>query len=119
MEKCLDHGEYTQHCQYFEEFWTQKRAEINEKDDNELTSLQWASQKGHLDIVKCLIENGADIQLWNTDFSMDGINWTTPIHFAAQEGYHDVVEYLLNFFDVDLWDKGAILDQKCKLLLSL
>lgn len=86
--------------QYFEDFWGQKRAEINVMDDQDLTPLQVAAQKGHLDVVKCLIENGADVHLWNNDFTLDGKHWTTPLHFAAQEGYHEVVKYLLNFFHV-------------------
>ena len=41
-------------------------------DDQDLTPLQVAAQKGHLDVVKCLIENGADVHLWNNDFTLDG-----------------------------------------------
>ena len=37
-----------------------------------------------------------------------GNNWTTPLHIAAQEGYHEVVKYLLKFFPVDSWDKDRL-----------
>ena len=37
-----------------------------------------------------------------------GNDWTTPLHIAAQEGYHEVVKYLLKFFPVDSWDKDRL-----------
>ena len=37
-------------------------AKVNEKDLYERTPLHWAAQKGHLPIVKVLVENGADVE---------------------------------------------------------
>ena len=42
----------------------------------------------HLNIVKCLIENGADINVKNH------MGWT-PLHLAAGYGYLEIVKYLI------------------------
>ena len=108
MDRLLSKGDINEHYQYFEDYWSKKRAEVNTKDENGLTPLQYASQNGHLEVVICLIENGADVHLWNTDFSEDGKHWATPLHLAAQGGYLEVVKFLLNFFHVDTWDKDRL-----------
>ena len=77
MNKSVEQGDFIQYCQYFEEFWNQKRAEINAKYEGGYTLLQLASQRGHLEIVKCLIENGADVQLWNKAVLLNlGVTYT-------------------------------------------
>ena len=50
LDDLLDNCDFSQHYQIFEEFWTQKRTEINEKNGNGLTPLQLASQMGHLQV---------------------------------------------------------------------
>jgi len=56
------------------------------------TPLQLACQLGHVEIVKCLLDAGARVNVTATDGS-------TPLISAAFKGHHDVVQMLL--------DKGA------------
>ena len=51
-----------------------------------------ASQKGHLEMVKFLIENGADVRKENKD----GV---TPLSIASQNGNMEVIEFLLAMKD--------------------
>ncbi|KAH9035775.1 hypothetical protein EDB85DRAFT_2212481 [Lactarius pseudohatsudake] len=52
------------------------------------TALQWASQRGHCDVVKCLLNHGADVNL-RDDFQ------NTPLALAARCWHMDVVRVLL------------------------
>ena len=54
-----------------------------------MTSLHYASLKGHTEVVEVLLNAGA------TPNSED---WkkNTPLHFASSDGYTAVVEMLLN-----------------------
>lgn len=56
---------------------------------NTLFSLYIAAQKGHLEIVRCLIEHGAKM-----DAAAE--KGATPIYIACQNGHKDVVEYLIS-----------------------
>lgn len=47
-------------------------------------AVRWAAWKGHLEVVKYLHENGADI----TECNNEAVRW------AAENGHLDVVEYL-------------------------
>ena len=60
-----------------------------------MTPLHWASKMGHLDVVKCLIDNGAVIQLWNNVILTEGKLKLSPIQLAAQNGHQNIVEYLI------------------------
>lgn len=53
------------------------------------TALHWAAHDGELDLVKKLIELGADINAAEADW------WCRPIDWAADSGQWEVVEYLL------------------------
>ena len=55
--------------------------------DNE-TSLHLAAQKGHVDVAKVLVENGADVN------AIDGFGQTT-LHLAAFYGHVDVAKVLV------------------------
>lgn len=70
---------------------------INSYDVFRQTPLWWACKEGHLDVVKFLVETGADPELASTEGP-----FTAPIYCAALEGHRSVVEYLL--------DKGAHAD---------
>ena len=58
-------------------------ADVNAKDENGWTPLNSAAEKGRNQIVKLLIEKGADL------------NAGTPLIFAAGEGHMEVVELLI------------------------
>ncbi len=49
--------------------------------------MRWAAVSGHLDVVKYLVEKGADVKAADND------GWT-PLHWAAELGLLDVVKYL-------------------------
>ena len=48
-------------------------------------ALRWAAGKGHLDVVKHLVEQGADIHALDDD---DALCW------AAENGHLEIVNYL-------------------------
>ena len=54
-------------------------------------SLFWAADFGHIDILRCLIENGVDIN----SFSADNCN-CTPLMKAVENGDKDVVTFLID-----------------------
>ncbi|ORX40351.1 ankyrin [Piromyces finnis] len=66
--------------------------EINNKDKDGYTFLHYACKKGCENIVKYLIDRGANVNA--TDMN----NWT-PLHYACEKGYENIVKYLI--------DKGA------------
>ena len=63
---------------------------INIKDNTGSNALRYASQEGHTNVVKLLLENGADFN--NKDKKVN----STPLHNAVLYGYKDIVELLLN-----------------------
>ncbi|CAG8567037.1 14977_t:CDS:2, partial [Dentiscutata heterogama] len=62
-------------------------ANVNAKDDQGLSLLHWACDRGHLDVVKLLIEKGADINILS-----DGNE--TPLHYACISEHFDCASYL-------------------------
>ncbi|MES1902585.1 MAG: Ankyrin repeat domain-containing protein 17 [Paramarteilia canceri] len=64
---------------------------INCKDDNGHTPLYKAATKGHLTIVKFLVEKNADI---NNELMK--IDLKSPLHIACQNGHGEVVDFLLH-----------------------
>ena len=63
-------------------------ANVSVVDDEGNTLLHWAAAGGHLEIVRFLLENGADVEAR----SRDGF---TPLHSVAQEDHADVLELLI------------------------
>lgn len=54
------------------------------------SALQMAADKGHLGVVKLLVEKGAEIDYRHP------VNKMTALHLAAYSGHDDVVKYLLS-----------------------
>ncbi|HUT82778.1 MAG TPA: ankyrin repeat domain-containing protein [Candidatus Bathyarchaeia archaeon] len=99
----------------------EKGANINSKDDRDLSILRWAVRRNHEDIVKLLLEKNVEINAvsnmgWTAlmEACMGGINIlvklliangadvnikttvnATALYFAAYEGYLDIVKLLL------------------------
>jgi len=67
------------------EYLMQKRARLNTRNRNGETALSIAAFTGKLNFVKPLVEGGAEINLYG---------WS-PLAYAAFNGHHDVVDYLL------------------------
>jgi ankyrin repeat protein len=64
------------------------------------TLLIEAADNGHLDVVKLLIENGADVNL-------KGEAWYGPLHAAAAKGHIEVVKILLeNGADINIFHQN-------------
>lgn len=62
-------------------------------------ALEWASEKGYLDIVKCLVEYGSDV-------NGDGC----PLILSSNNGHIDVVKYLIEHgADVKVGDNFALM----------
>ena len=66
----------------------ERGADINQVDGYECTPCWYASQKGHLEIVRLLVELGADINQANN-------NSCTPCYMACWKGHLDVVRLLV------------------------
>ncbi|GBN05336.1 Serine/threonine-protein phosphatase 6 regulatory ankyrin repeat subunit B [Araneus ventricosus] len=66
-----------------------KTVSIHDKANDGFSLLHIAAQSGHLNIMKHLIEKGANINSENDA-------GTKPIHFAAREGHADIVQFLLD-----------------------
>ncbi|PKA65242.1 Ankyrin repeat domain-containing protein, chloroplastic [Apostasia shenzhenica] len=62
-------------------------------------AIHFASQKGHLDVVRILLSTGVSVKASNR-------KGMTPLHFAVQGSHQDLVKYLIR--------KGANLNAKNK-----
>jgi ankyrin repeat protein len=74
----------------------------NAGDNDAMTPLLWASQEGHLEVVKTLLGvAGVDVNKANSDGA-------TPLHFASYHGHLEVVKTLVAAkADVDKADNGG------------
>ena len=76
-------------------------ADVNVKDKDGWTPLQWAALKGNIDIGKCLIENGADVNI------KDNLG-RTPLYRASRWNQIGVAKLLIeNGADVNAKDKDG------------
>jgi hypothetical protein len=64
--------------------------DVNTKFRYGATALSYASDKGHLEVVKLLLERKADANVKDTFYG------ATPLIWAAQKGYTKIVEALLD-----------------------
>ncbi|RDW75101.1 hypothetical protein BP6252_06243 [Coleophoma cylindrospora] len=62
--------------------------ETDLNDKSRRTPLHWASHNGHINIVKLLLEKGADVNAADKDSC-------SPLYWASQDGQIDVVKLLL------------------------
>jgi ankyrin repeat protein len=53
------------------------------------TPLHWAARKGHFQVAKLLLENGAEVD------ALDNVN-ATSLHLACRYGHHDFVSVLID-----------------------
>lgn len=65
------------------------RAKINGQDEEGVTVLHQSCLSGHIEIVRLLVDNGAELEL------RDDRGWTC-LHYAAFGGHVDVVNFLIN-----------------------
>ena len=63
-------------------------AQINDSDEDDVLPLHVASQKGNIDTVRSLLDNGAHIETRD-------INGCTPLWIAASEGHSEIIEMLI------------------------
>ena len=61
---------------------------VNKVYNYKWTLLHFAAHHGHLEIVECLVQHGANIEACNS-------KGKTPVAIASQEGYLDIVKYLM------------------------
>ena len=72
---------------------------IDKRDEKGLTPLHYACQKGSRDIVRLLIENGADV-------TMETNTSVTPLHLAVMSGNKEIIKMLADAgADVNATDK--------------
>ena len=89
---------------------------VDDEDPSKRTALHSAASRGHLEVVKYLLEKGgAEVNEKTND------GWTT-LHYAARYGHLEVVKYLLekggtevNVKDNDGWIRKFIWKVKLNL----
>lgn len=87
LQISCDKGNYEQAKKLIE----QEGYDVNDQDNAGNTALHEAALNGHLDIVKLLIKNGADVNMQSFEMFKD-----TPLIDASANGHLDVVKYLLS-----------------------
>ena len=74
-------------------------ADVNIKSLNGSTPLHWSCSSGDLEIVKLLVQYGADVNAttnsWLTDSVYGKSSGQTPLHWASENNKIEVVLYLL------------------------
>ena len=76
---------------------SEKATEVNTRDEDEYTPLHRAAYSGHLDIVRELVAQGADVHAVTVD------GWT-PLHSACKWNNTRVASFLLQH-DADINDQ--------------
>lgn len=75
------------------------RSSINEKDKNDETALMVAAKNGNLQLVKLLVENGADVNIIKGKFSEFSRAYkgdmSTALSLAVENNHKEVVRYLV------------------------
>lgn len=100
----------------------QRRANVNAKDQYEMTALHYAAGRGYTDIVKLLLSHGADPDLLD-DMGRTPLAWAishqetarllreAPHGSAVPNTQPDGEDMDSGVFDFDLWIDGICIDQ--------
>ena len=83
--------------------------EVDAVDPENWTSLHMAAEQGHTDVVRLLIERGADLNTRNGIQEMGDGGGNMPLHLAIHNGHTEVVRVLLEQegIEVDATDTGG------------
>lgn len=68
--------------------------QVNDTDSEGMTMLMWACDRGHLDVVRYLVEHGADVNKRDSDGQ-------TCLHYAVSCEHVHVVKYLVSLPKID------------------
>lgn len=77
------------------EYFKNNQELVNQIDESNMTMLMWACDRGNLDIVKYLIELGADPNLQDTDGQ-------SCLHYAVSCEHLEIIKYLVENKNVNL-----------------
>ena len=72
-----------------------KDYDVNLINQSNITPLHYATIEGHLDIVKFLLNNGA-----NANATYEGE--TRPLHIASLNGHYEILKILVKLTEVDV-----------------
>jgi len=80
---------------------------LKEKDENGMTLLHWAADRGYADVARCLLERKIDID------ERDG-EGQTALHYAAACGHVDMIRVLLDHgADISIQDSDGLKAKEC------
>lgn len=84
-----------------------QRGDMMEKDENGMTLLHWAADRGHQEIVKYLLEQKLDVNAQDSEGQ-------TALHFAASCGHLEVIRVLLDHGgDPTIQDADGLQPEEC------
>lgn len=84
-----------------------QRGEMMEKDENGMTLLHWAADRGHQEIVKYLLEQKLDVNAQDSEGQ-------TALHFAASCSHLEVIRVLLDHGgDPTIQDADGLQPEEC------
>lgn len=78
-------------------------ANVNSLDESGNAPIHWAAKGGYLDVMRCLSENGAGLNLRNRDSYL-------ALHCAIQRQDHEMIDFLLN--------KEVLVDEYASVMLG-
>ena len=87
-DTCLILAAYFGHTETVRYLVGLPEVDVNHSEDDNFTALHFAAQENHPEVVKVLIDAGADIEV-------KGVNEESPVLLASQEGALDVVKVLV------------------------
>ena len=87
-DTCLTLAAYFGHTETVRYLVGLPEVDVNHSEEDNFTALHFAAQENHPEVVKVLIDAGADIEV-------KGVNEESPVLLASQEGALDVVKVLV------------------------